>query len=101
MVRRDDAAASTALGVDLTDNPALVATDPKIAFGTAVWFWTNPQSGQGSPHDAVDQGLGATIHIINGIECNGGNAPAVADRIRLYHRFCDMFGVDPGTGDGC
>ena len=47
------------------------------------------------------RGLGATIKIINGIECNGANAPAVADRIRLYHRFCDMLGVDPGTGDGC
>ncbi len=95
------AAAGAALGVDLTNNPALVSTDPKIAFGTAVWFWMNPQSGQGSPHDAVNNGLGATIRIVNGIECNGGNAPAVADRIRLYHRFCDMLGVDPGTGDGC
>ena len=94
-------AAGSALGVDLTNNPALVATDPKIAFGTAVWFWMNPQSGKGTPHDAVNQGLGATINIINGIECNGGNTPAVQNRIRLYHRFCDMLGVEPGTGDGC
>ncbi len=95
------AAAGAALGVDLTNHPELVATDPKIAFGTAVWFWMNPQSGQGSPHDAVNSGLGATIRVINGIECNNGNAPAVANRIRLYHRFCNMLGVEPGTGDGC
>ena len=95
------AAAGAALGVDLTNNPTLVASDPKIAFGTAIWFWMNPQSGQGSPHDAVNNGLGATIRIVNGIECNGGNAPAVQNRIRLYHRFCDMLGVEPGTGDGC
>jgi len=93
--------AGTALGQDLAGHPELVSTDPKIAFGTAVWFWMNPQSGQGSPHDAVNNGLGATIRIVNGIECNGGNSAAVADRIRLYHRFCDMLGVDPGTGDGC
>ncbi len=93
--------AGAALGVDLTNNPALAATDPKVAFGTAVWFWMTPRSGQGAAHDAVPQGLGATIKIVNGIECNNGNAPAVADRIRLYHRFCDMLGVEPGTGDGC
>ncbi|HEX3852595.1 MAG TPA: chitinase, partial [Polyangiaceae bacterium] len=74
----------------------------KLAFGTAVWFWMNGTSGMGTTaHDAVPNGLGATIRVINSIECNNGNAPAVADRIRLYHRFCDMLGVEPGTGDGC
>jgi predicted chitinase len=95
-------AAGAALGADLTNHPELVATDPKLAFGTAVWFWMNGTSGMGTTaHDAVPNGLGATIRVINSIECNNGNAPAVADRIRLYHRFCDMLGVEPGTGDGC
>jgi chitinase len=45
--------------------------------------------------------LGATINIINGGECGGGNAPAVADRVKHYLRFCEMLGVDPGPGQGC
>ena len=72
-----------------------------ISFGTALWFWNTFQSGKGIPHDAVNQGLGATINIINGIECNNGNAPAVANRVKLYKRFCEMLGVDPGPGQGC
>jgi chitinase len=59
------------------------------------------QSAKGIPHDAVKNGLGATINIINGIECNGGNAPAVANRVKQYLRFCEMLGVDPGAGQGC
>jgi chitinase len=49
----------------------------------------------------VNNGLGATINIINGIECNGGNAAAVANRVALYKRFCEMLGVDPGPNTGC
>jgi predicted chitinase len=68
-------AAGTALGVGIASNPSLVATDPKIAFGTAIWFWMNGTSGTGTtPHSAVANGLGATIRVINGIECNNGNA---------------------------
>ena len=93
--------AGTALGVNLKDDPEKVATDPTISFGTALWFWNTFQSGKGIPHDAVNQGLGATINIINGIECNNGNAPAVANRVKLYKRFCEMLGVDPGPGQGC
>ncbi|HEX2877716.1 MAG TPA: chitinase [Polyangiaceae bacterium] len=93
--------AGTALGVNLKDDPEKVATDPTISFGTALWFWNTFQSGKGIPHDAVNQGLGATINIINGIECNNGNAPAVANRVKLYTRFCEMLGVDPGAGQGC
>jgi predicted chitinase len=93
--------AGVALGVDLKNDPEKVATDATISFGTALWFWNTYQSGKGIPHDAVKQGLGATINIINGIECNNGNAPAVANRIKLYKRFCEMLGVDPGPNQGC
>jgi predicted chitinase len=93
--------AGTALGADLTGNPEQVATDPTISFGTALWFWMTYQSAKGIPHEAVKQGLGATINIINGGECGGGNAPAVADRVKHYKRFCEMLGVDPGPGQGC
>lgn len=95
-------AADAALGLGITNNPDLVATDPAVAFSTAMWFWMTFQSGKGIPHEAaVNQGLGATINIINGIECGGGNASAVANRIKHYKRFCEMLGVDPGPGQGC
>lgn len=95
--------AGAALGVNLKDDPEKIATDPSVAFGSALWFWMTYQSAKGIPHDAVKNGLGATINIINGIECNGGNAPAVANRIKLYKRFCEMLGVDPGAAQtqGC
>ncbi|HVY31805.1 MAG TPA: chitinase [Polyangiaceae bacterium] len=93
--------AGQALGSDLKGNPELVATDPTISFGTALWFWNTYQSAKGIPHEAAKQGLGATINIINGIECGGGNAAAVADRIKHYKRFCEMLGVDPGPNQGC
>ena len=66
-----------------------------------MWFWMTFQSGKGIAHEAVKQGLGPTINIINGIECGGGNAPAVANRIKHYKRFCQMLGVDPGPNQGC
>lgn len=93
--------AGQALAVDLVADPDKVAKDPTIAFGTAAYFWNTFQSGKGVCHDAVSQGLGATINIINGIECGGGNAGAVANRIKHYKRFCEMLGVDPGPGQGC
>jgi predicted chitinase len=93
--------ADQALNLGIANNPDLVATDPTISFSTALWFWMTFQSGKGIPHDAVKQGLGATINIINGIECGGGNAPAVANRVKLYKRFCEMLGVDPGPNQGC
>jgi predicted chitinase len=94
-------AAGTALGLPLATDPEMVAKDPTVSFGTGLWFWMTYQSAKGIPHDAVKQGLGATINIINGIECGGGNAPAVANRVKLYKRFCEMLGVDPGPGQGC
>jgi predicted chitinase len=93
--------AGTALGINLKDDPEKVATDPTVSFGTALWFWMTYQSAKGIPHEAVKNGLGATINIVNGIECNGGNAAAVANRVKLYKRFCEMLGVDPGAGQGC
>jgi len=95
------AAAGTALGLGIANDPEMVAKDPTVSFGTGLWFWMTYQSGKGIPHEAVKQGLGATINIINGIECGGANAAAVANRVKLYKRFCEMLGVDPGPGQGC
>jgi hypothetical protein len=102
--------ANAALGLantanDILQNPQIVATNSDISWRTGFWFWMGGLSGGGTtPHVAITngQGLGATIRIINGIECGGANAAAVADRIRHYKRFCYMFGLDPGDAtNGC
>jgi predicted chitinase len=101
------AAASNGLGLGsmLSDNPEIVATDAAISWKTAFWFWMSGTSGGGTtPHQAITggQGLGATIRIINGIECGGANAGAVQNRIRHFKRFSYMFGLDPGDAtNGC
>ena len=94
--------AAAALGADLVNHPELVATDPKLAFGTAVWFWMNGTSGGNmTPHNAVSNGLGATIRVINSIECNGGNTAEMQDRVNDYQSFTSILGVSPGSNLTC
>lgn len=45
--------AGQALGFEGLNNPELVATDPVIAFKTALWFWMTPQSPKPSCHDVM------------------------------------------------
>lgn len=82
------AQAGRGIGVDLINNPDLVATDPVISFKTAIWFWMTPQANKPSSHDviigrwtpsAADRsagrapGYGVITNIINGgIECGHG-----------------------------
>jgi len=90
---------------DIVQHPEVVNTDPAISWRTGFWFWMGGLSGGGTtPHQAITsgQGLGATIRIINGIECGGANMPAVQNRIRHFKRFSFMFGLDPGdANNGC
>ena len=49
-------------------------------------------------------GLGATISLINGTEeCGGGTQPyaqeAVSQRICLYEKYTEAFGVTVGSGN--
>ncbi|GGM32916.1 glycoside hydrolase family 19 protein [Promicromonospora citrea] len=98
-------AAGDALGIDLLNNPNLVATNSAIAWKTGLWYW-NTQSGPGTmtPHDAIvnGAGFGETIRSINGsIECNGGNPAQVQSRVDTYLRFTSALGVDPGGNLYC
>ncbi|KAJ6740513.1 CHITINASE-RELATED [Salix purpurea] len=45
--------AGQAIGVDLINNPDLVATGPVISFKTAIWFWMTPQANKPSSHDVI------------------------------------------------
>ncbi|XP_059448348.1 endochitinase-like [Corylus avellana] len=109
--------AGRAIGVDLLNNPDLVATDPTISFKTSIWFWMTPQGNKPSSHDviigkwtpsAADSsagrvpGYGVITNIINGgLECGHGADNRVADRIGFYKRYCDILGVSYGDNLDC
>lgn len=106
-----------AIGVDLLNNPDLVATDPVISFKTAIWFWMTPQSPKPSCHDVITgrwnpstsdraagrlPGYGTVTNIINGgLECGRGHDSRVQDRIGFYKRYCDIFGIVYGDNIDC
>jgi hypothetical protein len=97
-------AAGLALGVDLLHHPDLVATDPVLAWRTAVWYWlTGTGNGAVTGHDAMLRrvGFGATIRAVNEVECDGGYPAEVQDRVRAYRRFAALLGVPPGDHLTC
>lgn len=106
-----------AIGVDLLNNPDLVATDAVISFKTAFWFWMTPQSPKPSCHNVITgswnpsgadsaagraRGYGAITNIINGgLECGKGWNSKVEDRIGFFKRYCDILGVGYGNNLDC
>ncbi len=109
--------AGAALGIDLLNNPDLVATDPVVSFKTALWFWMTAQAPKPSCHDVMigqfqpsatdvaagrKPGFGLTVNIINGgIECNKPTPAQVTDRVGFYQRYCQLLGVAPGSNLYC
>ncbi|KAI3975089.1 hypothetical protein MKX01_025603 [Papaver californicum] len=85
------------IGFDGINDPERVSNDPTVAFKTALWFWMT------NVHKAAvqGQGFGATIRLINGKECNGGNPGAVQARIKYYVEYCRQLGAQPGDNLGC
>lgn len=97
--------AGNALGIDLLNNPHLVATDASISWQTALWYWMT-QSGPGTmtPHNAIvnGAGFGQTIRSINGsLECDGRNPAQVQSRVSKYQQFTGVLGVSPGANLYC
>eukprot|EP01018_Ginkgo_biloba_P011146 Gb_03376 [translate_table: standard] len=109
--------AGKAIGFNGLERPEMVTQQPVIAFKTALWFWTTPQSPKPSCHDVMVgkyvpnsndleanrlPGFGLVTNIINGgLECGIGNDSRVADRIGYYKRYCDLLNVDPGQNLDC
>jgi chitinase len=98
-------AAGNALGVDLKNNPDLVAQDATISWRTGFWFWmTQTGAGTMTAHDAMvnNRGFGETIRTINGaLECNGRNPAQVQSRVNAYLNFTSKLGVSAGANTGC
>ena len=101
--------AGNGMGVDLLNNPDLVATDEGIAWRTALWYWMT-QSGQAgsTPHNTMvnSMGFGLTIKAINGgLECGqpAGNAywQEMTNRGTYYTNFTNSFGVATGGNLTC
>ncbi|GJM94539.1 hypothetical protein PR202_ga11191 [Eleusine coracana subsp. coracana] len=109
--------AGKALGFDGLGEPELVASDPYVAFETALWFWMTPQPPKPSCHDVMVgrykpsdadtaanrvAGFGLTTNIINGrLECGIPDQSQVNDRVGYFHRYCDLLGVDVGANLDC
>lgn len=102
-------AAGQAIGVDLWADPDRVATDPTVAWQTALWYWMT-QSGPAprSAHEALmaGMGFGETIRAINGVlECGQPEgslaARKVARRIAFYRQAAALLDVAPGPALNC
>jgi putative chitinase len=64
------------IGADIVANPDLVASDPRIGFKAAAWFWTFKKLNR----DADAMNVNSATKKING----GDNG--IADRIARYNR---------------
>ncbi|MEV4510359.1 glycoside hydrolase family 19 protein [Dactylosporangium sp. NPDC049525] len=97
-------AAGDALGVNLLNNPNLVATNSSISWQTGLWYWMTGTGGAGTTsHNAMvsSQGFGVTIRAINSIECNGANPAQVQSRVNSYNQFTGLLGVPAGGNLYC
>lgn len=84
----------------LCTQPELVATEPKYAWGTALWFWLfNKGTGDTTSHiDSLGGSFGGTLNIINGgLECppepGGSHVDAIVTRLRYYCIAGSVMGV--------
>lgn len=101
--------AGKALGLDLLNDPDMVARVPAVAWKTALWYWMEiPGSGPVSSHQAMKQnkGFGETVRSINGaLECSkpADNIGYQQQQMRIqnYLRITQLLGVDPGDVQAC
>jgi predicted chitinase len=101
--------AGKALGLDLLNDPDLVARDATVAWKTAIWYWMTIKGPAPVPsHEAMTQsaGFGETIRSINGVlECQQptdsvGHKQAEL-RVENYLKITKLLGVDPGKNLRC
>lgn len=84
-------AAGKDLGMDLLNNPDIVAERPDVAVSTAVWFFR----AYSIVEPARRGDFAATTRIINGgQECNGGPGfNSQQTRVATYRRIRQCFGL--------
>lgn len=103
------ALAGKALGLDLLNDPDMVARDATAAWKTALWYWMEIKgSGPLPSHVAIKQnlGFGETVRSINGdLECSkpSGNIGYQQQQMRIqnYLKITRLIGVEPGNYEAC
>ncbi|UJB17212.1 MULTISPECIES: glycoside hydrolase family 19 protein [Lysobacter] len=101
------ASAGSALGLNLLNDPDLVATNSAISWQTALWYWMTQRGGaSNTPHQAMVnlRAFGETIRAINGgIECNatGIGHQQMLNRGAYYRNFAAILNVAPGNNQTC
>ncbi|XP_058780913.1 endochitinase-like [Vicia villosa] len=116
-----------AIGVDLLNNPELVATDPVISFKSAIWFWMTPPpqfNREYLPpgHDVMVgiwvpasydieerrfPGYGMTSYVLAAVIRSSGicgwkiGTVDESNRVGYYMRYCDILGVEYGDNLRC
>lgn len=99
--------AGIALGIDLLNNPDLVATDPKVAFQTMMWFWMKRgtvtcHAAMINPPNDQAKGFAQTIRTINGgLECNPKRTAVQREQAQkrgtFYKETLAAFGLNAGN----
>ncbi|KAK9932231.1 hypothetical protein M0R45_019477 [Rubus argutus] len=88
--------AGNAIGFDGLNSPETVASDPVVAFKTALWYWMN------NVHSVVGQGFGSTTRAITrAVECDGKSPDSSQARANFYTNYCTQFNVAPGDNLWC
>lgn len=101
--------AGKSLGLDLLNDPDMVARVPAVAWKTALWYWMTMKGPANVPaHEAMKQslGFGETVRSINGIlECSKtpDNIGYQQQQIRInnYLKTSEILGVKPGKHTPC
>lgn len=91
----------TGLVDTLCVQPDLVATEPKYAWGTALWFWmfSKPPGEETTSHiQSLEGSFGGSLNVINGgLECpadpEGYHAQSIVTRLRYYCIASAVMGV--------
>ena len=98
---RNYESATKALGVDLVNQPELVAENSELAMASAVWFWMDV----GFIHNALvndEGGFGVSVQAINGgLECGNQCGARYQERVNQYERITRVMGIELGDMSGC
>ncbi len=94
----------------LLQSPSRVASEPLMAWQTAIWFWMTPQPPKPSCHEVMAGEAGSfngdlfeeTVNIINGgIECGNGMNDNLLNRIGFYKHFAEILKAPIPENLGC
>merc|ERR1712115_478561 len=85
-----------------------VATNPKLAWASSMWFWftggacdaAGGERCKPSPHNVFTGKQERCPAVNGGLECGSGSSVGKCDyrvysRVRFYRHYCSILGVEP------